>query len=329
MRRRDFVRAIASLPIALPLAALAQQGERIRRIAVLSGLTAGDPQGDAVRTAFQQALQRLGWTNGGNVRIDYRWGGGNADDMQKYAAELVALAPDVIMAAGGTSIGPLFHATKTVPIVFANVPDPVGSGFVETLSRPGRNTTGFMQFEYNLSGKWLELLKQVMPSVTSAGILWDPTLTAGIGQFAVIQSVASSLGVEVRAINLRDAEEVDRAVAAFAESSKGGLIVTASALALVRRERIVALAARHKLPAIYFQRIFVDSGGLISYGPDFMDQYRRAAGYVDRILRGEKPSDMPVQGPTKYELLINLKAAKQLGLTMPSTLLARADEVIE
>src|SRR5882724_11099895 len=236
MRRRDFVRAIASLPIALPLAALAQQGERIRRIAVLSGLTAGDPQGDAVRTAFQQALQRLGWTNGGNVRIDYRWGGGNADDMQKYAAELVALAPDVIMAAGGTSIGPLFHATKTVPIVFANVPDPVGSGFVETLSRPGRNTTGFMQFEYNLSGKWLELLKQVMPSVTSAGILWDPTLTAGIGQFAVIQSVASSLGVEVRAINLRDAEEVDRAVAAFAESSKGGLIVTASALALVRRE---------------------------------------------------------------------------------------------
>jgi len=260
---------------------------------------------------------------------DFAWGGGNADDMQKYAAELVALAPDVIMAAGGTSIGPLFHATKTVPIVFANVPDPVGSGFVETLSRPGRNTTGFMQFEYNLSGKWLELLKQVMPSVTSAGILWDPTLTAGIGQFAVIQSVASSLGVEVRAINLRDAEEVDRAVAAFAESSKGGLIVTASALALVRRERIVALAARHKLPAIYFQRIFVDSGGLISYGPDFMDQYRRAAGYVDRILRGEKPSDMPVQGPTKYELLINLKAAKQLGLTMPSTLLARADEVIE
>jgi ABC-type uncharacterized transport system substrate-binding protein len=329
MKRRDFVRAITGLPIVLPLAALAQPAERIRRVAVLGGVAAGDPQGDVVRTTFQQSLQRLGWTDGSNIRIDYRWGGGNADDMQKYAAELVAMAPDVLVASGGTSIGPLFHATKTIPIVFANVPDPVGSGFVETLSRPGRNITGFMQFDYNLCGKWLELLKQVAPSVSSAGILWDPTIIVGIGQFAVIQSVASSLGVEVRAINLHNSEEVDRSVAAVAESSKGGLIVPASAFALVRRDLIIALADRYKLPTIYFQRIFVDAGGLISYGTNFIEQYRRAAGYVDRILRGEKPSNLPVQAPTKYELVINLKAAKQIGLSMPSSVVARADEVIE
>ena len=334
MKRRDFVRAVAGLPVVLPLAALAQQPTPIRRIAVLSGLAADDPQSNAIRTAFQQTLQQLGWADGGNVRIDYRWSSANAEDSQRYASEVVALTPDVIVATGGASMGSLFRATKTIPIVFANVPDPVGSGFVETLSRPGGNTTGFMQFEYNLSGKWLELLKQVAPSVSSAGVLWDPTLISGIGQFAVIQSVASSLGMEVRAINIHNLEEVDRTVAAFVQSprsgsSTSGLIVTVSALSVVRRDQVTGLAARHKLPTIYPGRIFVDAGGLMSYGPDFIEPYRRAAGYVDRILRGEKPSSLPVQAPTKDELVINLKAAKQIGLTMPSSLLARADDVIE
>jgi putative ABC transport system substrate-binding protein len=330
MKRRDFVRAIVGAPVIWPLAAWAQQAPPMRRIAVLAGLAADDPQARVVQSTLQQALQQLGWTERSNTRIDYRFGGANADDMRKYAAELVALTPDVIVATGGTSMGAVFQASKTIPIVFANVPDPVGSGFVETLSRPGGNATGFMQFEYSLSGKWLELLKQIEPSLRSAAVLWDPSIIVGIGQFAVIQSVASSLALEVRAINLlRDPGEVERAVAAFAGSPRGGLIVAASAQALVHRDLIVALAARYKLPTIYFQRLFVESGGLVSYGPDFMDQYRRAAGYVDRILRGEKPSNMPVQGPTKYELLVNVKAAKEIGLTIPPSLLARADGVIE
>jgi putative ABC transport system substrate-binding protein len=301
----------------------------MRRIGVLMGLAANDPQGQATLAALLQALQQLGWIDGRNVRIDYRWGGGTADDLRKYAAELVSLAPDVMVATGGASVGPLLQATRTVPVVFANVPDPVGSGFVESLSRPGGNATGFLQFEYSLSGKWLELLKQIAPNVTNSAILWDPTILAGIGQFAVIQSVAPSLGVEVRAINVRNPSEIERGIEAFAHFSNSGMIVAASALALLHRNLIITLAARYKLPTVYFQRVFVTDGGLISYGADFLDQYRRAANYVDRILKGEKPADLPVQAPTKYELAINLKTAKTLGLSVPPALLARADEVIE
>jgi putative ABC transport system substrate-binding protein len=329
LRRRDFVTLLGGAAAAWPLAARAQQGERMRRIGVLSGLAADDPEGQARIAAFAQGLQQLGWNDGRNVRIDIRSAAGNADDARKYAAELVALAPDVILASGGASMGPLLQATRTVPIVFAIVPDPVGSGFVESLARPGGNATGFVQFEYSLSGKWLELLKQIAPGVTRAAVLWDPALTAGIGQFAVIQSVAPSLGVEVRTVNVRDAPEIERVVAAFARSLNGGLIVTTSALALVHRDLIVTLAARHKLPTVYYTRSFVAGGGLISYGVDQLDQYRRAAGYVDRILKGEKPADLPVQVPTRYELVLNLKTAKMLGLEIPPMLLARADEVIE
>jgi len=329
VRRRDFIRIVAGSTATWPLAARAQQIERMRRIGILVGLPANDPQGQTTLTTLLQALQQLGWIDGRNVRIDYRWSGGNATEGRKYASELVALAPDVMVATGGASVGPLLQAAKTVPVVFANVPDPVGSGFVESLSRPGGNVTGFLQFEYNLSGKWLELLKQIAPNVTNSAILWDPTILAGIGQFAVIQSVAPSLGVEVRAINVRDATAIDRGIQAFARLSNGGMIVPASGLALLHRELIIVLAARYKLPTVYFQRVFVTDGGLISYGADFLAQYRRAAGYVDRILKGEKPADLPVQAPTKYELAINLKTAKTLDLTVPPAVLARADEVIE
>jgi len=274
-------------------------------------------------------MQQLGWTEGRNVRIDHRWAGGDRANIRKYAAELIALAPDVILASGATATAPLLQATSTVPIVFAIVPDPVGAGFVASLSRPGGNVTGFMQFEYDLSAKWLELLKQIAPGVTRAAVLRDPAITAGIGQFAVIQSVARSVGVEVSTVNISDAAEIERDVTAFARTSDGGLIVTASALSAVHRDVIVALAARHKLPAVYYRRRFVSDGGLVSYGPDFIDQFRLAAGYVDRILKGEKPADLPVQAPTKYELAINLKTAKVLGLAVPPALLARADEVIE
>ena len=329
IRRREFITLLGGAAAAWPLVARAQQGERIRRIGVLMTLAADSPDAQANFAAFLQGLQQLGWTDDRNVRIDYRWGAGDADNIRKYAAELAALAPDVIFAAGGPSVGPLLQATRAVPIVFAAVPDPVGSGFVASLARPGGNATGFMQFEYSLSGKWLELLKQIAPGVTRAAVLWDPTIPAGIGQFAVIQSVAPSAGVEVSPVNVRHAPEIEQAVAAFARSSNGGLIVTASSLANVQRELIVTLAARHKLPAVYPARVYVPSGGLISYGANTMDQYRRAAGYVDRILKGEKPADLPVQAPTKYELVINLKTAKALGLDIPATLLARADEVIE
>jgi putative ABC transport system substrate-binding protein len=271
----------------------------------------------------------LGWTDGHNVRIEYRWGEGDPSTMRKHAAELAAMAPDVILTGGSAPLGHLQQATRTVPIVFAFAPDPVGAGFVESLAHPGGNITGFMQGEYNLSGKWLELLKQIAPGVTRAGVLRDPAITAGVGQFAVIQSVAPSLGVDVRPVGLRDAAEIERAVTALARAGNGGLILTSSALANIRRELIVTLAARHRLPAVYSNRVYVTGGGLVSYGADFLDLQRRAAGYVDRILKGEKPADLPVQAPTKYQLVINLKTAKALGLDVPPSVLARADEVID
>jgi ABC-type uncharacterized transport system substrate-binding protein len=296
---------------------------------VLTNFAADDPEGKVQIAAFVQGLQQLGWTDGRNVHIDYRRGLGNADDTRRYAAELVALAPEVILAIGGATAGPLLQTTRTVPIVFTNVTDPVGAGFVDSLARPGGNATGFILFEYGISAKWLELLKQIVPNVTRVGVIRDAALAVGPAQFGVIQAVAPLLQMEVSPINLRDAGEIERAVTAFARASDGGLIVTGSALSLVHRDLIITLAARHKLPAVYFLRAFVASGGLISYGPNSIDPNRRAAGYVDRILKGEKPADLPVQAPTKYELVINMKAAKALGLEVPATLLARADEVIE
>jgi putative ABC transport system substrate-binding protein len=329
MKRREFITLLGGAAATWPLAARAQQAERVRRIGVLSPLPA-DHSDDQVRyAAFLEALRQLGWTDGRNVRIDARWSAGDAAITRKYAAELVALAPDIILATGGLGTAEMLQATRSVPIVFVIVPDPVGSGFVESLSRPGGNATGFMQFEYTLSAKWVELLKEIAPGVTRAAILWDPAVAAGIGQFAVIQSVAPSFGVDVRAINLRDAAEVERSVAAFGRTPNGGLILTTGALSAVRRDLIISLAARFKLPATYQERSYVAAGGLVSYGTNYVDQYRRAASYVDRILRGEKPADLPVQAPTKYELVINLRTAKALGLEVPPTLLTRADEVIE
>jgi putative tryptophan/tyrosine transport system substrate-binding protein len=330
MKRREFVTLLGGAAAAWSLTARAQQGERMRRIGVLTGGPRPDDQdAQANIAAFLEGLKQLGWVDGRNVRIDYRWGLGQADTIRRQAAELAALAPDVVLSSGAASLAQLMQATHTVPIVFVNVSDPVGGGFVDSLSRPGGNATGFMQFEYDLSGKWLELLKQIAPNVTHAAVLRDPALPSGIGQFAVIQSVAPSVGVEVRPVSVRDAAEIERAIAAFARSPNSGLIVTSSALTVRHRELIIALAARHKLPAVYYRRYFVATGGLISYGYDVVDQFRRAAGYVDRILKGEKPADLPVQAPTKYELVINLKTAKALGLDMPATVLARADEVIE
>jgi len=329
MKRREFITLLGGAAVAWPLGARAQQGERMRRVGVLSALAADDPQGQTRLASFVQELQRLGWTDGRNLRIDYRWAAGNVADIRKYAAELVALAPDVILTTGPSTMGPLLQATRTVPIVFAILPDPVGAGYVDSLSRPGGNATGFMMFEYSLCGKWLELLKEIAPGVTRAAVLRDAAITAGIGQFAVIQSVAPSVGVEVSPINMGDAAEIERAVVAFARDANGGLIDTASALSAVHRELIITLAARYKLPAMYFERYYAAAGGLVSYGPSFIDQYGRAAGYVDRILKGEKPADLPVQAPTKYELVINQKTAKALGLTVPQALLSRADEVIE
>jgi putative tryptophan/tyrosine transport system substrate-binding protein len=327
MRRREFITLLGGAAAVWPLAARAQQADRVRRIGVLMNVDNADQR--ASYAAFLQVLQQLGWTDGRNVRIDTRWAGGHASEIRKYATDMVVLAPDVIVATGTAAMVPLMQATRTVPIVFANVADPVGAGFVDTMARPGGNATGFVQFEYSLSGKWLELLKQIAPGLTRAAILRDPNIPSGIGQFAIIQSVAPSFGVEVGAINVRDAGEIERAVTAFARSPNGGLILTASALAVTHREIIVALAAQYKLPAVYYRRYFVDRGGLISYGYDVLQQYRGAAGYVDRILKGEKPADLPVQAPTKYELVINLKTAKALGLDVPQTLLARADDVIE
>jgi putative ABC transport system substrate-binding protein len=308
----------------------AQQPERVRRIGVLQILAADDPDGVAETAAFLQGLAQLGWTDGGNVRIEYRHGLGNPDNVRKYAAELVALTPDVILSIGGASqMAPLLQATRTVPIVFTYAADPVGAGLVDSLARPGGNATGFVSSEYSLSGKWLELLKQIAPSVTRVAVLRDSNIPTGPGQFGVIQAMALSLRVEVNPVNVRDVGEIERAIATFARSANSGLILTASPWTVVHRDLIVALAAQHKLPAVYWQRNFVTAGGLISYGSSYLDHCRRAAAYVDRILRGEKPADLPVQAPTKYNLIINLKTAKALGLIIPETLLATADEVIQ
>jgi putative ABC transport system substrate-binding protein len=326
--RRELLAALGGAAAAWPLAARGQQAERVRRIGVLMNLASDDAEGQARLAAFHQGLQQLGWTVGRNVQIDYRWSAGNADYIRKFAAELVALAPDVIVSTGSPSVAVLQQATRSVPIVFTAVVDPVGGGLVASLARPGGNATGFMLFEYSTSGKWLELLKEIAPRVMRAAVIRDPTLTAAVAQFAAIQGAAGSLGVELSPIDMRDAGEIERAVTAFSRVSNGGLIVTASGSS-ARRSLIITLAARHKLPAVYAFRYFATSGGLISYGPDIIDPFRRAAGYVDRILKGEKPADLPVQTPTKYELVINLKTAKALGLEVPATLLARADEVIE
>jgi putative ABC transport system substrate-binding protein len=331
MKRREFITLIggAAATSARPLATRAQQADHVRRVGVLMGQAANDLYYKSALAAFMQLLGQSGWIEGRNVRFDTRWGAGNADDIRKYATELAALAPDVILVSGSASVGPLIQATRTVPIVFTLVPDPVGAGYVDNLARPGRNATGFTNFEYGQSGKWLELLKEIAPNVKRVAVLRDAALAAGSGQFGAIQAVTPSFGVEVSPIDVTDASEIERAVAAFARSLNGGLIVTQSALALVHRELIIALAARYKLPAVYINRVWAVTGGLISYGADPTDQFRRAAAYVDRILKGEKPADLPVQAPVKYELVINLKTAKALGLDVPPTLLARADEVIE
>jgi putative tryptophan/tyrosine transport system substrate-binding protein len=328
VRRRAFIAALGGAA-AWPLTTQAQQPERMRRIGVLGGGDTDDPRSQLNISAFLQALQQLGWTDGRNAKIEYRRPAGDADKTRKYAEELVALTPDVILAISAPSLASLLQATPTVPIVFVAVADPLGAGYVDSLSRPGRNATGFLLFDYSFGTKWLELLKEIAPGVKRAAVLRDPAISSGTGQWGAIQSAAPSLGVEVSPVNLRDALEIERAVTAFARAANGGLIVAASPLSLVHRELIIALAARHKLPTVYFLRPFATGGGLISYGPDVADQTKRAASYVDRILKGEKTADLPVQAPTKYELVINLKTAKALGLDVPHSLLARADEVIE
>ena len=327
LKRREFITLLGGVA-AWPLAASAQQPDRVRRIGVLITLAADDPEGQARVAAFRQGLQQLGWTGGHDVQIETRWATSNIE-ARKHAAELVALAPDLILATGSPTVAALQQATRSVPIVFVNVADPVGAGFVDGLARPGGNITGFALYEYSMSGKFLELLKEIAPRVTRVAVLRDPAIAAGSGQLGVIQALAPSFGVELTPIGVREPGEIERGISAIAHGPNGGVIVTGSPLAVIHRELIIALAARHRLPAVYFYRFFVREGGLISYGPDSIDPYRRAAGYVDRILKGEKPADLPVQAPTKYELAINLKTAKALGLDVPTTLLARADEVIE
>jgi putative tryptophan/tyrosine transport system substrate-binding protein len=330
MKRRDFITLLGGAAAAWPLAARAQQRERMRRIGVLLTYAADDPIGQARLLALAQELAQSGWTNGRNVRMDLRWGATDPERIRSYAAELIALAPDVIVATGSAAVGSLLQGTRAIPIVFVQVAEPVGGGFVETLPRPGGNATGFMLYEYGIGTKWLELLKEIAPGVTRVAFLQAPGLPSGPGQFGAMQGSAPSLGVEVRPIRVGDAGELDRAITAFAHSSNGGLIVGAGTVGLgALRHGIIKLAARHRLPAIYSDLVFATEGGLLAYGPDRVDQYRRAAGYVDRILKGEKPANLPVQAPTKYELVINLKTAKALGLEIPPTLLARADEVIE
>jgi ABC-type uncharacterized transport system substrate-binding protein len=329
LKRREFITLLGGAAATWPLAAQAQQRERMRRIGALMPLAADDAIAQARNAAFLQGLQQSGWTVGQNIQIEYRWSGGNDELTRRYAAELAALAPEVILASGSAAVGPLLQATRTVPIVFAIVPDPVGAGFVDSLARPGGNATGFLSFDYSIGGKWLELLKEVAPNVLRAAVLRDPAITAGIGLWGAVLTAAPSLGLEVIPVNMRDPGEIERALTAFARSPNGGLIVTGSPLAGVHRNVIVTLAILHKLPAVYFERFFVAAGGLISYGPDLLDQYRRAAAYVDRILKGEKAADLPVQAPTKYELVVNLETAKNLGLEIPTPVLARADEVIE
>ncbi|HMF25300.1 MAG TPA: ABC transporter substrate-binding protein [Pseudolabrys sp.] len=329
MKRRELITLVGGAAAAWPLAAHAQRREPMRRIGVLMTLAAGDPVGEARITSFAQGLQQLGWTIGRNVQIDVRWSGADADGARKTAAELVGLAPDVIVANGNAAVAPLLQVTRSLPIVFTIVPDPVGGGFVDSLARPGGNATGFMGVEYSAGAKWLELLKEIAPAITRVAVLRDPALASGPAVFAAIQTAAPSLGIELTAVNVRDAGGIERDLASFASSANRGLIVTGSAPTAHYRDVIISQAARHKLPAVYIERYFVDAGGLISYGPNFLDQYRLAAGYVDRILKGEKPADLPVQAPTKYELVINLKTARAVGVDVPPTLLARADEVIE
>ena len=325
MKRREFITLLGGAA-AWPLAARGQQSDRVRRIAALMYLAADDPDSPALVAAFARGLQELGWIEGRNIQIDYRWGGGDLDRVRRYAAELVALAPDVILVTSGSALAALQNATRTVPIVFASVSDPVGAGYVASLARPGGNTTGFTLFEYSISGKWLELLKQLAPGMTRAAVIRDPSITSGTGQFAAIQAVAPPLGVELTPIDARDAGGIEHTIAGF---TGGGLIVTASPSAFLRRELIIAAVARHRLPAVYPIRLYVANGGLISYGPDEIEQHRRAASYIDRILKGERPADLAVQHPTKYDLVINLKTAKALGIEVPPSLLARADGVIE
>jgi putative ABC transport system substrate-binding protein len=329
VNRRSFITVFGGAAAAWPLAARAQQAERMRRIGVIMNVAADDPEGQARIAAFHQGLLEWGWTLGRNARIDARWGAVDADSSRRYAAELVGLAPDVILASAAAAVGALQQTTRTIPIVFVTIIDPVGAGFVESLAHPGRNITGFSLFEYTLSGKWLELLKEIAPGVTRAAVLRDPAVGSGAGQYAIIQAVASSLRVELRPIEVRDPGEIERAIATFAQTPNGGLIIAGSPAAAVQRNLIITLAAHHQLPAVYSQPYFARSGGLIAYGPDSVSPYRRAAGYVDRILKGEKPADLPVQAPTKYALVVNLKTAKAMGLELPATVLARADEVIE
>jgi putative tryptophan/tyrosine transport system substrate-binding protein len=328
MRRREFIAGLGGAA-AWPLAARAQQGERARRVGIILPAAADNAEFQARVGAFLQGLALLGWNIGRNLQIDTRWATANAVEIRRHAAELAALRPDVILVNGGATVGPLLQATRTVPIVFTLTPDPVGAGYVETLARPGGNATGFMTAEYSLSGKWLELLKRIAPSLTRAAVLRDATQGSGTSEFAVIQTVATSLRMEVNPVNVHDAGEIERGLEAFARAPNGGLIVVGGAVTVGHRDLIVRLAARHKLPAVYYSRYLVAAGGLISYGPDVIDQYRQAAGYVDRILKGEKPADLPVQAPTKYETVINLRTARALGLDVPPTLLAIADEVIE
>jgi putative ABC transport system substrate-binding protein len=329
VKRREFITLLGGAAAAWPLAARAQPRERLRRVAILEAISKDTPGGQERYTAFLEAFEQLGWTPGQNVQVEVRYAEGDEAALRKYAAELVALAPDVLVAGGGTPTEAVLKVTRTIPIVFVIAPDPVGSGFVENLSQPGANATGFMMFEYNLCGKWLELLKEIAPNVTRAAILRNADTSVGIGQFAVIQAVAPLVGIVVSSINLREPNQIEHAIATFAQSANGGIIQVASGTGAANSNLIIAAAARYKLPAVYIQRPFVAAGGLISYGPNFADQFRRAAGYVDRILKGEKPGDMPVQAPDKYELAVNLKTAKALGLTIPPSLLARADEVIE
>jgi putative ABC transport system substrate-binding protein len=328
MKRREFITLVGSAA-AWPLAARAQQGGQPRRIGILLNAAVDDPKFKTWVVAFLQSLQQLGWADGRNVKIDYRWGANDAERVRRYAAELVALAPDVIVAHGSSTVRPLLQETHIVPIVFPVAADPVGGGLVDSLARPGGNVTGFMEFEYSRAAKWLELLKEIAPQVTRVGVLRDPTVGSGTAQFAAIQAMAPSLRVEITPVGLRDSGDIERAVSAFARSPNGGLIVTGASATVLHGNLIIRLAAQHKLPAVYNERSFTTAGGLISYGPDFVDQYRRAAVYVDRILKGEKPADLPVQAPTKYELVINLKTAKALGLTVPPSVLAIANDVIE
>jgi len=329
VKRREFITLLGGAAAAWPLVVGAQQPDRVRRVGFLTNVNADNPDRRASLKAFVEALGKAGWVEGQNVHIEARWGGGDLSEIKREAEELVALSPDVFVATGAAVLPAFLRATRTIPIVFNNVVDPVGAGYVDSLAQPGGNVTGFLPFEYSLSAKWLELLKEIAPSVTQAAIIRDADITAGIGQFAVIESAAPLLRINVRAVNMRDASQIDQAIASFGRLPNGGLIVTASALAVVHRELIIGLAARHKLPAVYYRRYFAATGGLISYGYDVDEQFRGSAAYVDRILKGEKPSDLPVQAPTKYELVINLKTANALGLTVPATLLARADEVIE